>query len=327
MLLRWLIDNYVREAAAGPVREALAGLLPGESPRGAARPASTGPGDAPAETAEPAARPPASSDPRAHPQRQNPSDDDYLPCQAALVFALGIESGGLVDLLQGEETSRQAHGVERAGRLGPHEVVIVESGVGQRAAQRATVEAIRFYRPKWVVSTGFAGALDALLRKGHIVMADEVADLAGERLATGLKLDPQTVAATRGLHVGRLLTVPQIIRRLDDRRRLAAEHGAIACDMETFGVARACRELGTRFIAVRVITDTLDDELPPEIEALLAQKSLAGKLGAAAGAVFRRPSAVKDLWQLREDALKASDRLAKFLTGVVQQLASADAAS
>jgi adenosylhomocysteine nucleosidase len=233
-----------------------------------------------------------------------------------------MESGGLVDLLQGEETSRQAHGVERAGRLGPHEVVIVESGVGVRAAERATSAAIAFYRPRWVISTGFAGALAPELRKGHIVMADEVTDPTGERLATGLKLDPQTVAATRGLHVGRLLTVGQIIRRPEDRRRLAVEHGAIACDMETIGVARACREQGTRFVAVRVITDTLDDELPPEIEALLAQKSLAGKLGAAAGAVFRRPSAVKDLWQLREDGLKASDRLAKFLTGVVQQLAS-----
>src|SRR6185295_15522441 len=96
------------------------------------------------------------------------------------------------------------------------------------------------------------------------------------------------------------------------------------CDMETFGVAEVCQERGVPLLAIRIISDGVDDELPSEIENLLAQKTLAGKLGAAAGAVFRRPSAAKDLWRLREDALKASDRLAKFLVGVVGQLESAN---
>lgn len=69
-----------------------------------------------------------------------------------------------------------------------------------------------------------------------------------------------------------------------------------------------------------LISDAIDDELPLEIENLLAQKTLAGKLGAAAGAVMHRWGAAKDLWNLREDALKASDRLANFLRGVVRQL-------
>jgi adenosylhomocysteine nucleosidase len=73
-------------------------------------------------------------------------------------------------------------------------------------------------------------------------------------------------------------------------------------------------------LAIRIISDAVDDELPPEIEHLLKQKSLAGKLGAAAGAMLKRFSAAKDLWKLREDALKASDRLAKFLVGVTQHL-------
>jgi adenosylhomocysteine nucleosidase len=231
-----------------------------------------------------------------------------------------MESGGLVDLLKGGEASRHAHGVERAGKLAGREVVVVESGLGQKAAARATAEAIKFYQPRWVVSAGFAGALDDNLRRGQIVMADEVALASGSRLEIGWKLNPEAVAATKGLVVGRLLSVDEIIRKPDQRRQLAQQHGAIACDMETFAVAHACQQQGVRLLSVRIITDTVDDELPPEIEVLLAQKSFAGRLGAAAGAVFRRPSAAKDLWRLREEALKASDRLAKFLVGVVQQL-------
>ena len=128
------------------------------------------------------------------------------------------------------------------------------------------------------------------------------------------------VEATRGLHVGRLLTVNDVIRKPDERRKLYDDHQALACDMETFAVADACRELGVKLISVRLITEAVDDELPPEVAHLLAQTTLAAKVGAAASALLSRFSAAKDFWQLREDALKASDRLAKFLRGVVEQL-------
>ena len=64
----------------------------------------------------------------------------------------------------------------------------------------------------------------------------------------------------------------------------------------------------------------MDDELPPEIANLLAQKTWAAKVGATAGALLNRFSAAKDMWQMREQALKASDRLAKFLKGLLAQL-------
>ena len=83
----------------------------------------------------------------------------------------------------------------------------------------------------------------------------------------------------------------------------------------------ACVQRGRgALLPVRIITEAVDDQLPIEIEVLLEQKSLAAKLGAATGALFRRPSSVKDMWKVKEDALKASDRLARFLVDVVGQL-------
>jgi adenosylhomocysteine nucleosidase len=262
---------------------------------------------------------PAPESPTPDLRTTTPEPSEIVPCDAAIIFALGIESGGLVDKLANAETSRHAHGTERAGKLAGREVVIVESGVGAAAARAATA-AIKFYQPRWVISAGFAGALCEPLRRGHILMADEVANLAGERLPVGRKLDPQWVAATKGLHVGRLLSVNDVVRQPAQRQALAAEHGALACDLETFAVAAACRELHTPLLSVRIISDAVDDELPPEIGHLLSQRTLARQIGAAAGAVFKRFGAAQDLWQLREDALKASDRLAKFLTLLIAQL-------
>lgn len=302
MLLRWLVNNYLRDAAHEKVREVMSDVLTERQPRKAA--------------------PPAESGDRALVASAEASNDEFIPCEVAFIFALGVESGGLVDCLKGEETSRHKHGIERAGKLDGREVVIVESGIGAAAAAKATKAAIEFYQPRWVVSAGFAGALDEDLRRGHMLMADTVASESGEQLSVGIKLEPQVLAATKGLHVGRLLTVDRLVRHASERHKLHEKHAALACDMETFAVAQACGDAGTRLLSVRIISDAVDDELPPEIEHLLSQKSLAGKIGAAAGAVMRRWGAAKDLWNLREDALKASDRLAKFLRGVVGQLSS-----
>jgi len=307
MLLRWLVNQYLRDATEGKLRDVVTGVVAGDRPSPAVdQPRPVLPQGVIATTGEPA------------------SSHEFLPCHVAFIFALGIESGVLVDLLANSETSSHGHGVERAGKLAGREVAIVEGGVGQKSAARATVEAIKFYQPKWVVSAGFAGGLDEKLRRGHIVMADDVINAAGETIATDLRLDRESLAATKGLHVGRLLTVDSILREPPERRHLAEKHAAIACDMETFAIAAACRQQRVPFLAIRIISDAVDDVLPPEIEHLLKQKSLAGKLGAAAGAVLKRFSAAKDLWKLREDALKASDRLAKFLVGVIPQLSTND---
>lgn len=303
MLLRWILQQAVQQTL--PPAEEASRQSPPTLPHGA--PAAGGPqGTDPAKRTDP----PLVAASRAEPEA-------YLPCDAALIFALGIEAGGVVDQLEGAETSRLPHGIEHAGRWQGREVVVVEGGVGAAAAARATSEAIRFYRPRYVISAGFAGGLVEELRRGQIVLAREVVDATGQVLQVGLEL---AAAPSPGLHIGRLLTVETLLRTPAERRQWAERRQALACDMETFAVARACKELGVPLIAVRIISDTLEDELPPEIAHLLKQKTWAGRLGAATGAIFRRLGAARDLWRLHEEAIKASDRLARFLGGLVQQL-------
>jgi adenosylhomocysteine nucleosidase len=186
------------------------------------------------------------------------------------------------------------------------------------AATRGTADCLSVHQPKWVISAGFAGGLVPTLKKGHILMAEEILDLSGRSLASDHKVDRST--ASPSLHLGRLLTVDRILRDPQEKNALGQQHGAVACDMESFAVAEVCRQAGVPWLSVRIISDTVDDLLPPEIELLLAEKSLAGKLTAAAAAIVNRFSAVGDMWQLYEDALKCSQRLARFLKGVVEQL-------
>src|SRR5262245_50880114 len=102
----------------------------------------------------------------AHSAMQQPADakprEPAAPqvCHVGLVFALGIEAGGLVDRLSGVIMTEGSGFVAREGGLDGKRLVIFESGAGCSAAASAAQALIWGHRPKWVVSAGFAGGLD-----------------------------------------------------------------------------------------------------------------------------------------------------------------------
>lgn len=291
MWLRWVVTNLLNQMAEEKVRKVV------EKARHVVEPAArhrVGSADARATQAE--------------------------PSEVVVTFALGLESGGLVDRMQDVVTLQCATFVERSGQLDGKRLVVCESGVGREAAEKATEDVIQLYEPHWVISAGFAAALRPELRRGHVLMASSVVDPQQHRLDVGFQLAPEVARDNPALHVGTLLTVDQLIRERREKEQLAAQYDAIACDMETMAVAQVCQQRHVRFLSVRIISDQMDDALPPEVEHMLDQESVAGKLGAATRALWQRPGSVKDMWKLRETAVRASDRLAAFLVGVLPQL-------
>jgi adenosylhomocysteine nucleosidase len=247
-------------------------------------------------------------------------DTPTTPVQVAILFALKMEAAGVMDAALDLYTTYNATFVEHVGPWLGRQVCVAEIGTGFAAARQAAEDLIAIHKPQWVISAGFAGGLVDAAPRGHFVMADTIATESGEPLSVGFRMDPAVLAQTPKLHVGKLVTVKQIVRTPAAKRALAESAGAIACDMESAAIAEACRAAKTRFLSVRIISDGVADELPKEIERLMASRTFARQLGAAAGAILKRPAAIQDLWRLREDALKYSDRLAKFLAGVIPQL-------
>lgn len=195
-------------------------------------------------------------------------------------------------------------------------IAVVESGTGQARATRATQALLDAHSPKWVVSTGFAGALRPEIKIGHVIVADHVMGANGAELSIDVGM---TSDVARGLHVGRLLTVDHIVQTIAEKQTLAEKTESIAVDMESFAVATVCRQTQTRFMAVRSISDDLSADLPPEVLSLVGETG-AVRFGAVIGSLFKRPSSIKDMWRLREQASEAANRLADFLDGIVIQL-------
>jgi adenosylhomocysteine nucleosidase len=245
------------------------------------------------------------------------------PADVGFVFALGIESGGIIDRLDGVLTTKTPQVTFRHGGYRGRHVVLAEGGAGRPNAAHAAELLITAHKPTWVISAGFAGALSADLKQNDLLLVNQVGSVDGETLSIDLRMSPEELARNPTWHLGKLVTVDQVVRTPQEKRALGESQAALAVDMETYAVAEVCRRYKTRFLAVRVISDTVDDTLPDDIERLTRQRSLAGQLGAAAAAIWNRPGSVKQMWQLKETALVASDRLAKFLLGMVTQLAAA----
>lgn len=241
-------------------------------------------------------------------------------CDVGVVFALAAEAGGLVDLLAGRAVQRTPYFTVHVGQLQQRLVAVFESGVGRAAAARATEALLDVHRPAWVISAGFCGGLDARLRRGDILLADALLHASGEKLAIDLKVDPAELAGRKGLHVGTLLTVDRIVRSPAQKQELGRQYQALAVDMESFAAAEICRQRRARLLSVRIVSDTVEDELPVDLEVLARQRTRSARLGAAAAALWNRPGSVWDMLQLKELALIASDRLARFLSGMIEQL-------
>jgi adenosylhomocysteine nucleosidase len=255
-------------------------------------------------------------------EEQSPSDEnlsaDDLSADVGIIFALSIEAGGMVDLLGRYTTTRGDAFTARHGSLHGRKLAVVESGAGPHRAAEAAEALIDAYRPRWIISAGFAGGLVPFVKRHDIVMADSVANMAGRRLGIDLKIDRD--ALPDGVHVGRLLSVDEVARLPAEKESLGRRHHALAVDLESFAVAEVCRRREVRFLGVRIITDTMDEQLPVDVQRLTEQTTPASRLGAAMGAVCRRPASLKDMFHLKETALLGSDRLGRFLDGTIRQL-------
>lgn len=247
-----------------------------------------------------------------------PADEppDLAHADVGIVCALARETGYFLDECEKVRKYTGGDFTFRGGRFGEVRIAVVEAGVGFERARRATQALIEGHTPDWVLSCGYSGALQDGMRIGDVVIANAVCDTHGHELKLDLNM---TGDAKAGLYVGRFVTTDEMVRLVKHKKQLAERYEAIAVDMESLAVAQVCRETGTRFMAVRAVSDDLSEDLPAEILTVLGESGTF-RVGATLGAMWKRFGSVKDMWRLRQQTNEASLRLAKFLQGVVVQL-------
>jgi adenosylhomocysteine nucleosidase len=131
-------------------------------------------------------------------------------------------------------------------------VDVWQLGVTGHRAAGAFERRLESVRPDVVVSAGFCGAIQPGLAVGTTVVAESYTTLPVDAILHEL---PE-------IRRGQLATVPNVITTSEGKVRLGLSSGALIADMETAHLADVCGVNGIPFFALRVVSDTCEQDLP-----------------------------------------------------------------
>ena len=183
----------------------------------------------------------------------------------AVTFALPVESSDFVQLLTKRYVVSR-DGIETVrGTIHGLPVAVVHSGVGASVARDSIASFFRRDQADYLISAGFAGALDAELKLGDLLIAENYSSR--ELLESPhLRLDQTSI------YLADIVSTPAIIETKAERETLAKETGAAAVDMETQSIAAACAERKVPMMSLRAISDTADEPFPAPAKVLFDVK-------------------------------------------------------
>ena len=166
-----------------------------------------------------------------------------------------------------------------------------------------------------LLSFGMAGGLAPELRAGDVIVADAIITPEQQRLTSNQQWRQIVLESLMGQHAvisGALVGVEQAVITPEAKSKLHASTGCVGVDMESHEVARVAQQAGLPFLAVRAVSDAVDQAIPQWMLSLIGEN---GQLqyGKVISGLISHPSDITRLPRLSRDnraALGALRRVA-----------------
>lgn len=195
-------------------------------------------------------------------------------------------------------------------------VAVAEAGAGFANHRQAALTLTAEHRPAWVISAGFSSSLSEDVRAGDLCLATSLRDTHGQQLAVSCPI-PESPHATLRTH----LVTDRHPRSAAEKQQLAADYDAGAVDTTSLAVAQVCQDSTAGFLSIRAVIDGVAEELPGDAVDILFEPSSGQRNPIRRWASGLRQS--PDVKASRTRAVTASQRLDRFLIGVIRQLSQA----
>jgi adenosylhomocysteine nucleosidase len=240
----------------------------------------------------------------------------------AITFALPAESAEFLRRLR-DKSRADRDGIRTIrGKIDDRAVEVLHTGVGKNVCRQRMAKFLsatgRIRRGEhdqhfdYLISAGFAGALNDRLQVGDLLIAKNFSTLWSAENRSSLSSLP--------IHIADLLTVPALINSGEDRNKLALTSGAMAVDMETEFIARACTVHGVPLLSLRVVSDTPKELFPAPTDVLFDVERQQTQMLKLATYFFAHPHRVPRLLQFARRIVRARRILASALVTIVRGL-------
>ena len=220
----------------------------------------------------------------------------------------------LADLLTGTRKLKWPIDYACEGMWAGRRILLAANGAGPKLAYQAvevairavTMAAISSSRLEAVISTGYCGALDPVLQPSQIVVATEILDLETKETFTCASIEADAPFVT-----GRIVSQNRIAISAAEKQQLA-QHGAIAVDMESAGIAARAQKAGLPFAAIRAVSDCAHESFEIDFNRM---RTPAGRIanGKIISYALTHPKLIPSLLRLRRRTQDASRALGEFI--------------
>src|SRR5437016_6034017 len=229
----------------------------------------------------------------------------------AVTFALPAESSEFLRRLGNKFcTDRNGTRIIR-GTVDDREIEVLHTGVGEKVCRQQVEKFLKDQQFEFLISAGFAGALNDQLHPGDLLMAKNFSTL---------DLNDSRSFSRLPIRTANLLTTPALIDSGKQRKRVARESGASAVDMETEFIARACAEHGIPLLSLRVITDTPREPFPAPPKILFDIERQRTHLVKLARFLLAHPNKIPRLIEFARRIARARKILATALVEIIKKL-------
>jgi nucleoside phosphorylase len=200
--------------------------------------------------------------------------------------------------------------------IGRATVDFVVTGMGMENARRGTQAAINSDH-KACIGAGFAGALRPTLKIGDVLVPRAVQELGRSKTLECSQNLLVAACENRAIEAKMLLTANRVIETSEEKKRLSPF--AEAVDMESFATISVARERNVSCVAVRVISDRLDEDMPAAIHTTVDEFGRV-RIGRVIRHLASHPFQIPALVRLGRQSKTAADALAHFLEAFIKEL-------
>ena len=188
-----------------------------------------------------------------------------------IIVAMRKELDLLLPLLKDSEESRMSGFEFHRGKMGKHDVMVMQCGIGKVNAAMGSLMLVNHFSPNFVINSGVAGGADKSVNVMDVVAGvrvayhdvwcgpeSEVGRVQGLPLYfEGAQKLLDLLPEREDIHKGLICSGDQFIDKMEDVKRIKGDFpDALAVDMESGAIAQVCHICKVPFLALRVISDS-----------------------------------------------------------------------
>ena len=201
-------------------------------------------------------------------------------------------------------------------QVGRASVDFVVTGMGMENARRGMEIAMSI--PHTVcIASGFAGSLKPAHKVGDILAARAVQQLGKSKTIECSRNLFMAAYENQAIEAKMFLTTDKVIGTAEEKRQLAPFADAV--DMESFATLSVAKQKNLPAVAIRVISDRFDEDMPADISTTVDGRGRV-KIGGVVKHVAYHPLQLPALIRLGWHSRTAAEALCHFLEAFIKEL-------